>query len=32
VLGLLHWFVLLPWIARKARQATDFLFRRYFAR
>jgi hypothetical protein len=28
VLGLLQWFVLLPWIARKARQATDFLFAR----
>lgn len=32
VLGLLQWFVLLPWTARKARQATDFLFRRFFAR
>ena len=32
VLGLLQWFVLLPWIARKARQGTDFLFRRFFAR
>jgi len=32
VLGLLQWFVLLPWIARKARQATDLLCRRFFAR
>lgn len=32
VLGLLQWFVLLPWTARKARQAADFLFRRFFAR
>lgn len=32
VLGLLQWFVLLPWVARRARQATDFLFKRLFAR
>jgi hypothetical protein len=32
VLGLLQWFVLLPWVARRARQLTDFLFRRFFAR
>ena len=32
VLGYLQWFVLLPWLARKARQATDFLFNRHLAR
>ena len=29
VLGLLQWFVLLPWIARKSRRLGDFLFRRF---
>jgi hypothetical protein len=32
LLGWLQWFVLLPGLARKARQATDFLFKRFFAR
>lgn len=32
VLGCLQWFVLLPWVVRKSRQLTDFLFNRYFAR
>jgi hypothetical protein len=32
MLGWLQWFVLLPWLARMARQATDFLFKRFFAR
>ena len=32
MLGWLQWFVLLPWVARKARKATDFLFKRFFAR
>jgi hypothetical protein len=32
VLGLLQWFVLLPWLARKSRQLADFLSRRFFAR
>ena len=31
-LGLLQWFVLLPWLARKSRQLADFLSRRFFAR
>jgi hypothetical protein len=31
-LGWLQWFVLLPWIARRCRRVTDFLFRRFFAR
>jgi hypothetical protein len=32
VLGGLQWFVLLPWLARRSRQLTEFLFRRFFAR
>jgi hypothetical protein len=32
VLGLLQWFVLLPWVARGLRQLADFLSRRFFAR
>jgi hypothetical protein len=32
VLGLLQWFVLLPWLARKSRQLANFLSRRFFAR
>lgn len=32
VLGYLQWFVLLPFIARKCRQLSDFLFRRDAAR
>jgi len=28
VLGLLQWFVLLPWVARMSRHLTDFLFTR----
>ena len=28
VLGLLQWFVLLPWLARRSRQLGDFLFKR----
>ena len=32
VLGYIQWFVLLPWIARKSRQAIDFLFKRGPAR
>jgi hypothetical protein len=28
-LGLLQWFVLLPWVARRSRLAGDFLFRRF---
>ena len=32
ILGYVQWFVLLPWLARKSRQLTDFLFKRYLAR
>lgn len=32
VLGYAQWFVVLPWIARKSRQVTDFLLSRYLAR
>ncbi|MBI3042247.1 MAG: hypothetical protein HYY78_05415 [Betaproteobacteria bacterium] len=32
VLGYAQWFVALPWVARKSRQFTDFLLRRYLAR
>lgn len=32
LLGYLQWFLLLPWVARKARQATDFLSNRHLAR
>jgi hypothetical protein len=32
VFGYTQWFVLLPWLARKSRKLTDFLFDRYFAR
>lgn len=31
-LGYVQWFMLLPWLARKARQAADFLFKRGPAR
>ena len=31
VLGGLQWFVLLPWLARRSRQLTEFLFRRFLA-
>ena len=31
-LGLLQWFVLLPWAARQCRRATQFLSRRFLAR
>lgn len=31
-LGWVQWFVLLPWLARRCRQLTDFLSRRFFAR
>jgi len=30
--GYAQWFVLLPWLARKSRQLTDFLFNRHLAR
>ena len=32
VFGYLQWFVLLPWLARKSRQLTDFLFNRNLER
>lgn len=32
VLGYVQWFMILPWIARKTRQVTDFLFKRGPAR
>lgn len=32
VLGYVQWFVFLPWVARKARQLSDFLSNRYSAR
>ena len=32
VLGYAQWFVVLPWVARKSRQFTDFLLRRHLAR
>ncbi len=30
--GYVQWFVLLPWLARKSRQLTDFLFNRHLTR
>ena len=32
ILGYAQWFVLLPWLARKSRKLTDFLFNRHPAR
>ncbi len=32
VLGVLQWFVLLPWAARQARRLLELLSRRFFAR
>ncbi len=32
VLGYVQWFLFLPWVARKARQLSDFLSKRYSAR
>jgi hypothetical protein len=28
-LGMLQWFVLLPWVARRSRRLGDFLFKRF---
>lgn len=32
LLGYVQWFIVLPWVSRKSRQLTDFLFNRYHAR
>ena len=32
ILGYVQWFLLLPWLARRSRKLTDFLFNRHSAR